>query len=366
MIKNLPWPFAITLMLTLVSCSTSGNKNVDNENKHSTSFKGNQRLHAFLDRYGLEQKTLIEVKNNYIYVNHEKSTPLDDDWSVPAEFKYNNKKSLKIETLSRALEEASKEQEVGASGRYEIVLYLQRNTLYSVLNDIIYTSLWAFPVEDETGKVRRLNIDIHYIFENKEDASFDLFTSTSPTSYIKGFEYLIQQDRPRVVTIKNFVPNIVIDSNGIRFFQGPHLVKPVAGCPKGGPTICLKDGESVRELLDLLKKTKEKDKRASIVNKIEALYDWRSLYNVMIFFKAKQPDQYKINVVMENDMPAEMIHHVLKTSTFVRSSDDKYGFFRDDATFDAETPEYTSVNSSYDRTHLYPDVRFIPPLPESL
>ena len=120
----------------------------------------------------------------------------------------------------------------------------------------------------------------------------------------------------------------------------------MAGCPEQGPTtICPTGGKDIAAILSEVGALRQKydsntladPERVFIQQSDEKLqsaveaYDWRRLYNTLIFIKQKFPEETVVNVGADSNVPFEILIKVMDTVRYKLDSS------KEDGTFD--TPE---------------------------
>ncbi len=146
-----------------------------------------------------------------------------------------------------------------------------------------------------------------------------------------------QSDTPPDEDKKPLNLTVTIAPNGFRIAAEGGNLKAVAGCPEGGPTICLRSDKNVdvaAKFGDARKYVAGGDLKAAGDSIEEGLtaFNWRVLYNELAKLKARFPEETVMNVSADPDIP---FGAVVRLMDVARYQLDKEAYDADKAFWDA-------------------------------
>ena len=99
---------------------------------------------------------------------------------------------------------------------------------------------------------------------------------------------------------------VTVEKDGFRVEATGAMLPPIDGCPKQGPTICLKEEADVEEMAgEALELRRGGDYEAGLgkMDEVLAAYDWAALYEKLAKIAEQYPDERRIVVRTEPEIP---------------------------------------------------------------
>lgn len=131
---------------------------------------------------------------------------------------------------------------------------------------------------------------------------------------------------------------IAINSKGFRIAAKAATLPELPGCPKPGPTICLKEKDvDVASKFEQARQNYAKDKKQAgqkTLNEGLQAYNYRELYNQLVKIKNKYPDETIVNLSADSDIPYAVLVRVMDTARYKL---DKDSYSKESAFWGAET-----------------------------
>lgn len=126
---------------------------------------------------------------------------------------------------------------------------------------------------------------------------------------------------------------LAIGASGARVTVGKAVMEPIDGCDPEGPTVCLdEDAGDVRKIFgEIRDAAREGDDRRvqTLVDEAMQSYDFRSIYNVLAEVKEQHPDEERLVITADPDVPYAVLVRAMDIARY-RLEKERYS---DDSTF---------------------------------
>jgi biopolymer transport protein ExbD len=126
---------------------------------------------------------------------------------------------------------------------------------------------------------------------------------------------------------------LAIGASGARVTVDGEVVAPIDGCASTGPTVCLeKDPTEIRETFARIRKAaKDSDEQRvqALVDEAMQAYDFRSIYNVLADVKDEHPDEERLIITADPDVPYAVLVRAMDVARYRLEKRE----YREDSTF---------------------------------
>ncbi|MFW5968987.1 MAG: biopolymer transporter ExbD [Persicimonas sp.] len=123
-----------------------------------------------------------------------------------------------------------------------------------------------------------------------------------------GDESELAEDEPLDLTVD-------VSKEGFDIRANQERMDALEGCPEDGPTVCrIDEGEDLEKIFERVRRSPPGDvanESQAVLDEAMEAYDFRRLYNTLVELKRDHPDETRVKLTGEADVPYALLVHVM-------------------------------------------------------